>query len=1209
MTDQKNGSKMSLRLKSLELSGYKTFANKTKFEFDGNITVVVGPNGSGKSNVADSLRWVLGEQSFGLLRGRKTEDMIFSGSEIKPRASRASATVTFDNSEGWLPIDFAEVSVTRRAYRDGQNEYLINNQKVRLRDVTELLSKSGLAERTYTIIGQGLVDAALSIKAEERRRLFEEAAGIGLYRSRKRQTIRRLETTTRNIDRVKDILAELEPRLKSLEKQARRAVEYDQIRNDLEAVLREWYGYHWHRTQNELVEARKTQEAQDATLEAARKNQEATGQRLAELRDGVNTMRAQLSSWHRQLSQLHQQREEASRDLAVKGERNRSLNEQRHNLENEILQLAQDEQIQAQETQQATAQMDEMRDQVTEAEEALEKAEKSLEERGQERKRLEELLEKQQAELTELEGAKMTAAIRIEQLNKQFAQNSDSKAEIMKALAETGVALTGSKQGKEDAEAVFLVAEQAGTDIQAELGEQREKSAALEEERKQRQIELQGLEKAYAQGQAEFEVLIQAETKLTGYAAGAKALLETGDSVQGFDILGTLNDKMNVPEELEAAVAAVLGDFLDAILVENKDEAEKALMLLEEQPGKAAILPLGALKSEVTLQAPEDEGCLGVALDLVDAPAELRPALDVLLGQVLVVKDRKAAQRILPGQPSGCQVVTLRGEVFSGDGKVLANAGGGVEILSRTRRHQELEKELENLEGGMTVVNGALFELDNQEMALRTEIGLSEDALESTKQEQEQKRNELQSKLLEVEQVQSAFTWYEKQLGDVDEDIRKGEKQIEEISSGREEDDARGETLVKEIEACKGELAAMLVDELQREVSHWEKQLAVKMQALENRKQRVGERQTVLDAILARKTTLQQRKNQIDRQLSEIKDQVENMHDSEGDVAGEIGEIQGLIGPTEEELKGLEDQLRTVEEEEGAVRKNLSQAERINVKTQVGLARRQEAFESLRERIEDDFGLVAFDYEQEVSGPTPLPMGALIEHLPVVTELSAETEDTLKRYRSQLRRMGAINPEARKEYEEVKERYEFLSKQLDDLEKAEIDITEVIAELDILMDREFRKTFEEVAGAFRTIFGRLFSGGSARLVLTDEENMGESGVDIEARLPGKRMQRLALLSGGERTMTAVALIFALLKTSPTPFCVLDEVDAALDETNTERLRELLLEFGEQIQFVVITHNRDTVQAADLIYGITMGRDTTSQMISLRLDDVDERYSD
>src|SRR4030066_851961 len=316
---------MPARLKSFELHGYKTFASRNEFVCADGITAIVGPNGSGKSNIADALRWVLGEQSYGLLRGKKTEDMIFSGSENRPRAGMASATIVFDNSDGWLPIDFSEVGITRRAYRDGDNEYLLNGQRVRLKDVSEVLAKSGLAERTYSIICQGLVDAALALKAEERRRLFEEAAGIGLHRARREEAIKRLDTTRRNLERVHDILAELQPRLRSLERQAKRAQEYNQMKVDLKVVLRDWYGYHWHKAQAELVEAQIAAKQQEESLSQVQSSQQDLDQKLSDYRSQISELRVKLNDWHKDLTSLHQRRETLSRQQAVNSERSRLL--------------------------------------------------------------------------------------------------------------------------------------------------------------------------------------------------------------------------------------------------------------------------------------------------------------------------------------------------------------------------------------------------------------------------------------------------------------------------------------------------------------------------------------------------------------------------------------------------------------------------------------------------------------------------------------------------------------------------------------------------------------------------------------------------------------------------------------------------------------------------------------------------------------------
>jgi chromosome segregation protein len=348
---------------------------------------------------------------------------------------------------------------------------------------------------------------------------------------------------------------------------------------------------------------------------------------------------------------------------------------------------------------------------------------------------------------------------------------------------------------------------------------------------------------------------------------------------------------------------------------------------------------------------------------------------------------------------------------------------------------------------------------------------------------------------------------------------------------------------------------------------------------------------------------MQGRKASFVQALTDLEKRMEELRSSEADLVSQVEKLQVLIDPAEAELGQVEQARDGMRQAEGKARQALSMAERRNSQAQVALNRKQERLDTLKGRIEDDFGLVEFEYASDVSGPTPLPLGDMVEQLPMVSELPEGLDETIKRQRAQLRRMGAINPEAQAEYKEVKERFEFMTNQVQDLHQAEADIKEVIAELDILMEREFRRTFEAVAAEFRQIFTRLFGGGTARLVLTDPDDLTETGIDIEARLPGRRTQGLSLLSGGERSLTATALVFSLLKVSPTPFCVLDEVDAMLDEANVGRFRDLLRELSENTQFIVITHNRNTVQAADVIYGITMGRDSASQMISLKLDEV------
>lgn len=1200
---------MPQRLKSLELNGYKTFASKTIFEFSGKITVVVGPNGSGKSNIADSLHWVLGEQSYRLLRGRRTDDMIFSGSETRSRAGMASATVTFDNSDGWLPIDFSEVSITRRAYRDGQNEYRINNQRVRLRDVNELLFKSGLSERTYTVIGQGLVDTALSLKPEERRRLFEEAAGIGLYRDRKEQSLRRLDNTKRNLERVQDILIELEPRIKSLERQARRAREHIQVRDDLQAILREWYGYHWHRAQNNLLKSRNFVNQQNAGLEQERADHEKIDQSLNDVRSKINALRSRLNSWHRQLAHIHLQREETSRELAVSGERRHFLVESQERLQVEINALRQEAgvlQVKLDETINLTSRLQSDSDEAAAQTSAARLALHKLQE---ERLAKENSLQNTRERISIINTQIIRLTTRQEDIRTRASSHSNNIDEKQKTLDDSIQALSLAEAELANAIEMQHKAEESRLLIIQRLAELRQEFASMESEIKNKYDALIQHQTHLARLHAQQNVLDQAEKELTGYADGAKLLLDAARKGQLSDVRGVLSTHLNVPQEFERAITAALGDFLDAVLIEDMEHTQKALSLLEKEPGKAAILPLAQLAPLPPLSVTDINGCFGLASDLVEASPELRPGIDLLLGQVLVVKDSKVAQRVLSKPDPYTCAVTLNGEVFYRSGTILVNTQSTSSTLSRSRQRRDLITQIEKIERDVEHYTDEIVIIEQHRDSLLEEISSCESDASTAQTRSEEALAVFQSKKLGVEQIKGNVSWHRDQLAAI-------EQENEQASQSEQELNYQIQQLkqdLSEIEQVQQQLSIQLAElslnEQQQQIAHWEKATAVSQRALADIQQTLEERQHTFTRAQDQIRTLLEQQSMVEKEIAELQTNVEGMRDSEGGIGSQITELRQLIEPAELELTQGETELMELEAQESLVRQKLNMAERRYSQAQIQLVRDQESMENLRHRIEDDFGLVDFDYDQTFTGPTPLPFEGWVERLELVTAIPDDLEDTLRHKRLQLRRMGSINTEADQEYNEVKERYEFLIEQMADLEKAEADIHSVIAELDELMSREFRITFDQVASEFNDIFKRLFRGGSARLLMTDEHHPTESGVDIEARLPGKRMQRLASLSGGERAMTAVALIFALIKASPTPFCVLDEVDAALDEANIERLTEILTELAEQTQFVIITHNRNTVQMANLIYGITLARDSTSQTISLRLEDVDERYTE
>jgi len=1195
---------MPLRLKSLELQGYKTFASKTVFEFAGGITAIVGPNGSGKSNVADSLRWVLGEQSYALLRGKKTEDMIFNGSEHRSRASMASAHVLFDNSNGWLPVDFTEVGMTRRAYRDGHNDYLLNDQQVRLRDLNELLAASGLADRTYTILGQGLVDASLALKAEDRRRLFEEAAGVGLYRSRREEALKRLENTMRNLERVLDIMSELEPRLRSLERQAKRAIEYSRAQADLKVILREWYGYHWHRAGQELTEAREVVKAQEARVNEARESHQKAQAEYNTFRERFSGLRAQLNAWHRQSAGLHSQREEVSRELAVLEERHRSLLSAQSSALADKDRASDEEKIARERLAEVEQEVARLQAEYDEARKQHAEAQQTLQARQTERAAVEERLNSARAEIEKWSAQRAESQARLDELNSRLdglqsrlegARKAIESAEI--DAREAGEGYARARKLREAAEEELRQAEQNEERVRREF-------ERLDGERRARNDERSNRLAEHTRLKTQIEVLEQAEQSLAGYAEGARFLLDAARQSKLNGARGALSASLDVPAELETAVTAALGDTLDAILL-DASEIDGALQLLEsDESGRAALLPLEN-HARQTLGRPNDDDCLGVASELVNAPDDLRGAVRLILGQTLIARDRAGARRLIGDLPTHARVVTLRGEVFRGDGLVIAGKPASSSTLSRPRQKRESTEALAALNALIESLNREVDSLSARIAdAQRGQVQAEGAARESRLRVGEAQGNERQAEL-ESEAARRQLEWQKSQHGQLKAEADEAASIRMNLIQSQSELESRSGKTLEEARALSEQLGAMDLAEAQGQASYWGTRVAVVERALEDVRARKEERGKDAGRFDARRFELTTRLRETETSLGSLDGDKSSLHERESALHSLIEELRARIEPAEKELESAEQEEARLQEGEANAQRALATAERLHGQVQLEQMRKQEGLDNLRQRIMDDFGLVMFEYAADVSGPVPLPLEGMVEELPVVMEVSPELESQLAQQRTQLRRLGPINPEAKQEFDKESERYSFMRAQVDDLRKAEEDLKSVIAELDQLTKQEFSKTFDAVDKQFRAMFTRLFGGGSARLSLTDPDNLVETGIEIEARLPGRREQGLALLSGGERSLTAVALVFALLKVSPTPVCVMDEVDAMLDEANVGRFRDLLQELSQETQFIIITHNRNTVQAADVIYGITMGRDSASQVISLRLDQVTE----
>ena len=1190
------------RLKSLELQGYKTFASKNNFAFAPTITAVVGPNGSGKSNIADALRWVLGEQSFSLLRGKRTEDMIFSGSETRPRASMATATVTFDNSDGWLPIDFSEVTISRRAYRDGQNEYLLNGQKVRLRDVNELLSKCGLSQRTYTIIGQGLVDAALSLRADERRRLFEEAAGIGMYRSRREEALRRLDTTRRNIERVTDILTELRPRLRSLDRQMKRSKDYEQVKTDLQETLRTWYGFHWYQLLDEVSAVALNASDETQLREGLHQKQLDVEERLVVVRSRIDDLRSKIDRWGEQNAESYAERERVGRELAVAEERTHWVVEQQVVLRSEI--------------EGAKAASEEIGRRIAEEGERADRSVGRMAEFESQREALLVNGEIDSAVREQMEDRVSEVRHRFERASADYAvwesrqAGRQERIQELRGLVEQAVSdLEEVQRASGDLAASVLAAESKVNSIQVDLDSGR----AREEERRGEHSELTtlrvghekvmvDLEAQYASASARLEVL---QAIKEGDEIPSSRLLEVARTGEVFGLVGIVRDMLEIPAEFAEAIAAALGEFQGGLTLETSEGVDAVLNWVDrnEDTGRATLVPLRADTDLEILQPIGDPDCIGNAAELVRSAREHEAVVKLLLGRTLVVKDGRAARRMLPKVPADGRIVTLRGDVYLPMGQVLVRRRSA--SAQKTITLESLRATIAEITQQRSRAQEERVRLDQDADALQIQIDTDHETivdltegLTAAVEELEASRGDaegMKTKGFEAEAYMNSLKAERARLDDV-----------------IDEDESRGPLL----KAARNEIELDLKDaintfegtELSIEMTRLEAGLEVARVTAEDSQRRLA--------------VLEEQRIDTDADIAHRTERLENAGSKETSLNAEIELKKEVLGAIEARLKEFGDKTRPAEEElakaltdrgeiEGdmsSIRLDSQDIERRYAQAQIELARKQEEQASLRRRIEDDFGLVYFEDDEMTPGQEPLPFEGLVERMPRVDSVPEELEGQMNRLRIQLRRMGPVNPEARREYREVSERSTFLTSQVDDLRQAEDQIREVIAELDLLMEREFRKTFEAVAVEFRGAFTRLFGGGSARLTLTNPDDLTQTGIDIEARLPGRRLQGLAMLSGGERSLVATALIFALLKVSPTPFCVLDEVDAMLDEANIARFREMLAELSQETQFILITHNRLTVQAAAVVYGVSMGKDSASKVISLKLDEIQDEMA-
>lgn len=1199
------------KFKELTIQGFKSFADPTSFIYPTGITAIVGPNGSGKSNVSDAIRWVLGEQRMRSLRGRTGEDMIFAGSKRRARAGMARVALVFDNTDGWLPVDFAEVTIERRTYRDGKTDYMLNGNKVRLMDMTDLLARSGLGRDAYLTINQGMVDEVLSLRPSERLALFEQAAGISPYRNRREESLKRLEETRHNLERVQDIIGEIEPRLHRLEREVNRAEQHERLTADLKELQQTWYGYRWGKALHELESTRQRALYHEKKVRERQEAVDALARQSIQLRQQMGEMRTRLAELHREGSVRHAEAESIQRELAVARERRRLLQERQEEGQANLIpaKTALDAE---------KSELEDLQTALKEATTQFEKAQTQLETvEGDYRKvesRRHEVLSHQSAaqshalesrhQLSDRESRLEQQAERTEQLEQRIAQ-------IKKTLAASTEHRRTQQTQVKDARLILEETEAKVKKLETQAEQHRAKQEAARAEAEEIRQTLSKRQAAYQQLAARLDALERLHVEGAGLYAGVQAVIQAAERGELTGLPGTVASLIKVPPKLDRALERALGSQLQNIVANRWDDARDAIQWLKRQhAGRATFLPLDNLHPPKPLDVPTGHGVLGVASDLVDYddPA-LQPAVALLLGRVAIAENLESARELhrqLRKRGGGFQIVTLEGEILRSSGSLTGGEdrrGKRGSLLARERERRELPAQVNALEKEVKALRDAARH--NEEETHSLEEGAKALSAQSRNAEQQHLKanRDLDAAVRELEKLIQEGDWQQQLLEEASQEqerLRATRSRLEKEKLEAKEQLIQAEAEIKDLAK---QLEALSNDALNQTVAEQRTQVAVLSQECENRRVLLETRKRETNRLAEQIRSQEQRIRELGEELATLDQQVQNLQIRYEKARASADTFSNQVPALEKDLAALEQGQEQQETKESELRRALREAEQRLSQSEVEVRRREDRVQALRQEIEEALEIVIGDLPETLSIQQPLPLSAIVSPLPTVKELPIGLEQQIRDLRTQIRRLGPFNVTAKEEHEEVAQRYHFLREQSADLETASAHLRQIIAELDEMMKTAFKTTFKAIKSEFVQIFKLLFNGGTANLAPANNDAGEVVGVEITARPPGKRASSLGMLSGGERTLTAVALLFAVLRVSPTPFCILDEVDAMLDEANVGRFRGMLRELGKHTQFLTITHNRGTVEAADTIYGISMGEDGVSQVLSLSLEDL------
>ncbi len=1177
-------------LKSIEVQGFKSFANKIVFDFHNGITGIVGPNGSGKSNVADAVRWVLGEQRVKQLRGGNMQDVIFSGTEMRKPLSYATVSITMDNEDHHLPIDYNEVTITRKLYRSGESEYLINGNVCRLKDINEMLYDTGIGKEGYSIIGQGQIDKILSGKPEERRELFDEAAGIVKFKRRKNMSVKKLEEERQNLLRVTDILSELEKQIGPLQKQSEVAKEYLKKKESLKTYDINMFLLETSRLKAEIASLDEKIQITKDELDVATAQYDNTKAEYEAIEVQTDEIDAALERSKRQLNETTLLKQQLEGQIELLKEQ---INTARMN----------DEHL-AQRSIAIVAELEEREKSLESL--AIEKAElqEQIDEKSAEQMNVQEELIRIQTRIAELAGAMEDGKNNlIELLNNR----SSTRAKIQKydtMMEQIQVRKSELNQRLISAESEAVEYDESILKYENELKEisltiigyvDETKKYEAEIERLQTTIsekseELREGQTSYHREESRLESLKNMTERYDGYGNSIRKVMEKKDDEKG--IHGVVADIIKADKAYEIAIETALGGSIQNIVTEDEGTAKRMIQYLKQNKfGRATFLPLTAISTNGGLKqndALKEKGVVGVASDLVKVDAKYDKLAEHLLNRTLVVKHIDDGIALAKKYKQSLRMVTLEGELINPGGAMTGGAfKNSSNLLSRRREVEELEKKVVHFKQQMEEIERVIEGCKEERAGYYTKI-------EDIKGELQKAYVVQNTAKMNMDQMIAKKSEAKELVKQIHQEGAELEAQIEEIKDNHE-------SIQVELE-----FSEKLEKELNTNSEHSQKELEV-MRELESKQMQETEQVHLSYASFEQKLSFMvENETRILDEIDKFKEELSALDTSKGDASDEIKAKEEEIANIRQTI---EDSKELFIEIEAEIQKYVAEKEELSKKHKEFLSKREELSKHMAELDKEAFRLSSRREGYEEASEKHI--NYMWEEYELTYSSAMEIRDEnltdlafmkkeIQRLKNEIKALGSVNVNAIEDYKNVSERYEFLKTQHDDLIEAEATLIKIIEELDAAMRKQFKESFEQINIEFDKVFRQLFGGGKGTLELIEDEDILEAGIRVIAQPPGKKLQNMMQLSGGEKALTAISLLFAIQNLKPSPFCLLDEIEAALDDSNVDRFARYLHKLTKHTQFIVITHRKGTMTAADRLYGITMQEKGVSALVSVDL---------